>query len=74
MVRESVKETFERCATEYDRMIEKVVPYYHDQHEIILSVIPFSAEKKIRVLDLGIGTGVLGQILLQNYPNSFSME
>ena len=71
MVRESVRETFEKCATEYDRMIENVVPYYHDQHEIILSTIPFPTEQKIKVLDLGTGTGVLGHIILQNYPNSF---
>lgn len=70
MVRESVKETFERCATEYDRMIEKVVPYYHEQHEVILSLVPFAKDDKLKILDLGIGTGVLGRILLQNFPNS----
>lgn len=70
MVRESVKETFERCATEYDKMIEKIVPYYHEQHEVILSFIPFTKDDKIKVLDLGIGTGILGRIILQNFPSS----
>lgn len=70
MVRETVKETFERCATEYDRMIEKVVPYYHEQHKIILSFIPRAPSDKIKALDLGIGTGILGRIILQNFPNS----
>lgn len=71
MVRESVKETFERCATEYDRNIERIVPYYHDQHEIMLAAIPFPADQKIKILDLGTGTGVLGRILLRNFPNAF---
>lgn len=70
MENKNVKETFERCAAEYDRMIEKIVPYYHEQHKIILSLIPFAKNDKIKALDLGIGTGILGRIILQNFSNS----
>jgi len=70
MAIEDVKKTFEECATEYDRMIEKIVPYYHEQHKIILSIIPFADKDEIKVLDLGIGTGVLSKLILTNYPNS----
>lgn len=70
MTRDSVKKTFEECASKYDEMIEKIVPYYHEQHDIILSLIPFSKDAKIKVLDLGIGTGALSHLLLTYYPNS----
>lgn len=70
MAKETVKETFERCATQYDRMIEKIVPCYHEQHEIMLSFIPFDKDDKIKALDLGIGTGILGHIILKNFSSS----
>lgn len=70
MVRREVKETFEHCAARYDRLIEKVVPHYHDQHEVMLSFIPFPKQKKIEILDLGIGTGAISRILLKKYPHS----
>lgn len=70
MVKNGVKKTFEECASKYDKMIEKIVPYYHEQHNIILSLMPFPKNHKIKVLDLGIGTGILSLLTLKHYPNS----
>ncbi len=70
MVNKNVKDTFARVAKDYDVLIEKVVPNYHEQHKVILSFIPFARSAKLKVLDLGIGTGSISHVLLKNYPNS----
>lgn len=70
MSKKSVRDTFEKYAAGYDRMIERVIPYYHEQHKIILSLVPFPRRRKIKIVDLGIGTGVISSILLAAYPNS----
>ncbi len=70
MVHKNVKTTFERCANSYDHMIERVIPYYHEQHELIAAHLPFPALQKIKVLDLGIGTGTLSRVILQCYPRA----
>ncbi len=70
MVTENVKQTFEKIAEDYDELIRKVVPQYEEQHDVILSLIPFDRGQKINVLDLGAGTGPLAELVLRNFSQA----
>ena len=55
----------------YENLMERLVPQYRKQHEIIYELLPETSEKKLRVLDLGCGSGVLSQLVLEKLPNAF---
>lgn len=70
MDKEHVKVTFDNLASEYDEFIAKVNPRYHEQHDVIASLLPFTPDQKLTVLDLGCGTGSLSQLVLDRFPNA----
>ena len=53
-----MRDLFDQCATAYDRDRPKLVPSFDESYGIALRVIPFAREANIRVLDLGVGTGL----------------
>ncbi len=61
---------FESQAPNYDLLIPKLIPYYHQQTQVLLNLIPFASSDAIAVLDLGIGTGTLAEAVLQRFPQS----
>jgi tRNA (cmo5U34)-methyltransferase len=65
-----VSEHFEEEALDYDRSILRLVPHYHEQHAVMLSLLPFERSRPLRALDLGCGTGVLSHVLLKEFPNA----
>ncbi|HEY7555240.1 MAG TPA: methyltransferase domain-containing protein [Candidatus Binatia bacterium] len=65
-----VRDHFEQEAMEYDSSILRLVPHYHEQHEIILQLLPFETELPLQILDLGCGTGVLSHVLLRAFPKA----
>lgn len=65
-----VADHFEKEASYYDELIIKLIPKYHEQHEIILKLIPNKRTDKLKFLDLGSGTGILSLIILKNFPNA----
>jgi tRNA (cmo5U34)-methyltransferase len=65
-----VRAHFESEAFAYDSLIDRLVPYYKQQHEVMLAVIPFDNSTKLTALDLGCGTGVLSHLLLSNFPRA----
>ena len=67
---DKVSSHFESEAFEYDGLIPRLIPRYHEQNEIILKLIPFEATSAVKVLDLGCGTGVLSYLVLKTFPNS----
>lgn len=67
---EKVHNHFNTEAFEYDGLIPKLIPKYHEQNQVIFKLIPFDSETKLRVLDLGCGTGILSYIVLSEFPKA----
>ena len=67
---DAIREQFEQRAFDYDGLIPRLIPRYHEQHDLILQLIPFETNAHIKVLDLGAGTGVLSSLILQAFPQA----
>ncbi len=65
-----VKEHFEPEAFNYDSLIPRLIPYYHEQHTLMLNLIPFKRTANLRALDLGAGTGILSALILKAFPQT----
>ena len=67
---EGVKKHFEEEAPEFDNTILKLVPYYPEMVEALVSAIPFNQKDPINIIDLGCGTGYISMNIKQRFPNS----
>ena len=67
---EQIKQHFEEAARDFDRNILKVIPHYEDMLQALIRSIPFKSSAPISVLDVGCGTGRLGQLILETYPEA----
>lgn len=65
-----VHDHFEAEAFEYDSLIDRLIPQYSEQHEIMLAMIPFDEATELTALDLGCGTGVLSHMVLRSFPKA----
>ncbi len=65
---QQVEDHFNEDASDYDDHIVKFVPYYREQNEMMMELLPFEGTARIRGLDLGAGTGVLAEGILRRYP------
>jgi len=64
-----IKKHFEEEAEEYDVIIQKLIPYYNQMIDALVSVIPFSKENTFSVIDLGCGTGTISKAVKNKFPN-----
>jgi len=55
----NIKTHFEQEAAEFDGIIQKLIPYYNQMLDALVSVIPFPESRAIHVIDLGCGTGTI---------------
>lgn len=46
------------------------MPAYSDLHRTLLGGIPYSPTREFRVLELGVGTGTLTALLLEQFPHA----
>lgn len=65
-----IRKHFEDEAAVYDGLIDRLIPHYHEQHEVIVRLIPLSGESQFKALDLGSGTGALSHLILRFFPNA----
>jgi tRNA (cmo5U34)-methyltransferase len=70
MTLDRVRDHFEKEAFEYDGLIPRLIPYYMEQNQLIVKLIPFEKSSDILALDLGSGTGVLAYLILKNFPKA----
>jgi tRNA (cmo5U34)-methyltransferase len=59
----------ERVAS-YDADMDLMHPNRHKMLQIVLELLPFSAEASFTALDLGVGTGFFSQAILRKFQNS----
>ncbi len=67
---DNVRKHFEEEAFDYDGLIPRIIPKYHEQNETILAMIPFDRTRNVKALDLGCGTGILSYLLLRSFPKA----
>ncbi|WP_299525042.1 class I SAM-dependent methyltransferase [uncultured Methanobrevibacter sp.] len=65
----SVVNEFNQKAGEYDDERRALIPCFDDFYGIAIDCIDFEGDNP-KVLDLGAGTGILSQFLLNKYPNA----
>ncbi|HXQ93688.1 MAG TPA: class I SAM-dependent methyltransferase [Thermoplasmata archaeon] len=61
---------FDREAAGYDRTAAETMPGYDELHQTLLWGIPFAPTRRIRVLELGVGTGTLTARLMARFPHA----
>lgn len=65
-----IQEHFNSGLTDYDACCNKVVPRNEELQKIIAQTIHYEREASLRMLDLGIGTGLTTWQILNEFPNS----
>jgi tRNA (cmo5U34)-methyltransferase len=65
-----VKKHFEEEASEFDNIILKLVPYYTQMIDALVSAIPSKNSDSISIIDLGCGTGYVSMNIKERFPNS----
>ena len=67
---EKIKNHFEEEANKYDDIILKLIPFYKEMIEALVSSIPFDKNKEIKVIDLGCGTGTISKEIKRNFSQA----
>lgn len=65
-----LREAFDRAAEEYDHYRRNVIPCFDDFYGCLLSLVPYSPDAQIRLLDLGAGTGLVTALVLAAFPKA----
>lgn len=65
-----IKEHFEKEAAVFDKLFFKVVPYYNEMMRVVVDAAPFMRTDRLKMIDLGCGTGNLGRKMAAAYPNA----
>lgn len=65
-----VKSHFDSKYYDYDILIRKLIPKYDDIHRLVVGAIDFPRNKKLEILDLGIGTGQTALALVEKFPSA----
>jgi tRNA (cmo5U34)-methyltransferase len=62
-----IRNHFESEAQFYDELILKLIPFYKEMVEALISSIPFHESYNMKVLDLGCGTGTISKEIKQKF-------
>lgn len=66
---QSINEAFNKTIDYYDSWIRKAVPGYDDMCRIACELLPVT-DSSIEVVDLGAGTGLFSQLVMNVYPTA----
>lgn len=65
-----IQKHFNSKYTDYDVCCNKVVPRNEELQKMLVLAIPFKKDDKLRMLDIGIGTGLTTGNVLNSFPNA----
>ncbi len=57
-------------ADSYDRERRKLLPCFDEFYRTVMELLPFAAEDRFEVLDLGAGTGLLSAMIAEAFPKA----
>ena len=66
----SIKAAFDRSARDYDETRRLLIPKFDDLYGTAIEQLPESGSSPLVILDLGAGTGLLSEMVLQARPGS----
>jgi len=70
MANNDIGQAFNQSVSYYDEWVQKAIPCFDEIFGTAVEVIHFNDAAPINVLDLGAGTGLFSQFILQRYPNA----
>ncbi len=65
-----LRREFDREAGAYDRTARASMPGYGELHRTLVRGIPFLPTRSLRILELGVGTGTLTEVVLEAFPHA----
>jgi tRNA (cmo5U34)-methyltransferase len=66
----SVQHAFDLAAQDYDRTRRRLVPGFDDFYRAAIDLIRFSHDSRLKVLDLGAGTGLMAAFIAYSFPQA----
>ncbi len=66
----SVKRAFDQAARDYDRTRRKLIPCFDEFYRAAIDSLPFDRNDRIRLLDLGAGTGLMSFFLGSSFQHA----
>jgi len=66
----SVCDHFRIQVADYPALMRRIIPGYDEQRDLIVRLIPFNHDQRLRVLDLGCGPGLLAEQILDGFANA----
>jgi len=70
MSNDPVKRTFDEAAKQYDTIKVQIVPKVREVERLLRTYVAFPKKRRIRVLELGTGTGKWASGLLRAFPKA----
>lgn len=67
---DNVKKHFQEEAEVFDELIKTLIPHYQDMIQALICTLPFHHKEKVKVLDLGSGTGNLSLAVKKKFPKA----
>ena len=66
----SIAKIFDQSASYYDEWARKAIPGYEGVFRAAVDMIPYEADAKIRILDLGAGTGLFSKLVMEQFASA----
>jgi tRNA (cmo5U34)-methyltransferase len=67
---EQVQDHFRAQAPAYPELMQRLIPHYDLQREVMVSLMPSDRTLPLRILDLGCGPGLMASRLLEEFPRA----
>ena len=70
METDQVRDHFRIQVPDYAGLMERLIPFYERQRDLMLELMPLDRSLPLRVLDLGCGPGLMARRILGEYPQA----